>query len=324
MSESLWPFVHYHLPLPWRESLFIREHHGAHKTGLLIESPSLTLNEPVKSIVLLEDAARIECLVSGQHVRQQLKLHGAPTPTVHVVPFFIDILGKRWACSVESWLPGIELEHFHGDMWKAQHIDKMAHQVADLVKLSTRALGTLNSKGWGSHLYGRPPKFNDVFGFERMVCTLAQEKGEPYRSWGFRCLSWLDAMKHKMIQVPRCVMIWDVLDRNILWEGSHLTGVIDQDDILTGDIWIVPAWSNVLLAHIDCPWTDMYMQAWLKRWNMDDSTYERFLWHRAFAGFYMSLRQNQYDNHGRSKSKISWDQAKQWLDEVASLVTKHK
>ena len=124
------------------------------------------------------------------------------------------------------------------------------------------------------------------------------------------------APKHIDFDTPSETFIWDVLERNIMIDDGVLTGFVDQDGLMTGDIIQVPAAASVYLDMKGFSFTQSYVRAWMDRWDANEFQWERFRWYRASFGLFQESRSGQREASGRIKPAVCRKKLASWVDEA--------
>jgi hypothetical protein len=281
--------------------------YGAHKSVLLCHDPH---GHYAVHFVDRKDLALVK---SGIAIRQHMAHVGCLFPAhlgfeEHAFPFLVIAEGR---------LPGRDLEHCLDQVDEERAI-KIAQTVANTVQTSASLFQPKDAR-IGHHLLGQSPSTKDMKTFFLDGLSMAAQgllaKNDTALLPGLRQL-FLRAPERIDFDAPSQTFIWDVLERNIMIDEGELTGFVDQDGLLTGDIIQVPAWASVYLDMKGFSFTQQYVRAWMDRWSASETQWERFRWYRASYGLFQEARSGQREASGRIKQGVCRKQLASWMDEA--------
>ena len=281
--------------------------YGSHKNVLLCH------DSHGRYAVHFVDRQNVTLVKSGIAIRQHMAKAGCLFPShlgfeEHAFPFLVNI---------EECLPGRDLEYCL-DQLDEVHAIKIAQAVADTVQTST-LLFQNDATCVGHHLLGQSPTTPDMKTFFLDGLSMAEQrllaKNESTLLPSLRHL-FSQAPKHIDFDTPSETFIWDVLERNIMIDDGVLTGFVDQDGLMTGDIIQVPAAASVYLDMKGFSFTQSYVRAWMDRWDANEFQWERFRWYRASFGLFQESRSGQREASGRIKPAVCRKKLASWVDEA--------
>ena len=279
--------------------------YGAHKNVLLCQDFNGCY------AVHFVDRKERALVKSGIAIRQRMAEAGCLFP--HHLGF--EENSFPFLVTVEGCLPGQDLEHCLDQLDESRAI-KIAKTIADTVQVSASIFQPDDRIGY--HLLGQSPTSKDMRTFFLDGLLMAEQsllsKNDTTFLSGLRQL--FSHASEIDFDTPSKTFIWDVLDRNLMIDDGKLTGFVDQDGLLTGDIIQVPAWANVYLDMLGFAFTQQYVRAWMDRWGASEAQWKRFRLYRASYGLFQEAKSGQREASGRIKQKVCRNKLASWLDEA--------
>lgn len=255
---------------------------------------------------------------SGVGIRQALRAIDLRFPQ----HWLISEGGTPFIVVVEDRIDGIDLEHCLPSIDRHQAI-VLARDVADVVKKSTHALSSVQGPPLvGHHFLGERPLLGHARDFYLNGLEMARANYSNKQATHM-----LPALLELIATAPSCdffdclvqTFVWDVLERNVMVSNGKMSGIVDQDTLLSADMWKVPAWANVYLAMAGMEFVDDYVSSWFDHWEGSQDDKKRFLLYRACYALFQDSRAGWIESSGRVKKSVPADKLRAWVDEALAL-----
>lgn len=207
---------------------------------------------------------------SGMKIRDSMSKSGVIVPRTVANT---DQIPDYSICELMTRVPGTDLE----TAWPQLSIEDakgIAEMAAQTVDISILAFGQEDQvKGWGRHYFGdENAALDETWGeFCHEWLLWIEQRGTDNKTVTVEQTATLEKsmllVKDELDKVNRSIFVWDVAERNVMVDRGQYSGLVDQDSLMAGDRFVVPALARVSLAKIGCTWADEYADQWLQTWE---------------------------------------------------------
>jgi hypothetical protein len=294
---------------------------GGHKTAIFFQGVKSR-----KRSVLLTCPARWQTqMASGLAIQQRMKIL-YPMLTADVIG--LDLDGRRTGrpTALVTQLPGSDLETRWNDLDQNETLI-IAQTMAGVLRSSEGLFfdqHTANANGGcGKHLLNEKPPYESMAHYLEILLQEAIEHAIEGRqpevvSFAHRLL---DSLQHSHIhdllyQSPRSTFVFDFADRNILVKCGSVCGLVDMDELFTGDPWFEIALSDVYLTLARVRQRQTYIGRWQDTWKAQENDLLRMDLYRAVLGVERQARAGPSQKPGRYRPILPSGMMEMWVNQV--------
>jgi hypothetical protein len=226
-------------------------------------------------------------------------------------------------------LPGSDIEPQWNDLTTAQ-VKQVGTTVIQAIGTSERLFGnsyTTNADGGcGKHFLDQAPPYANMHTYlDVLMCDAAgyanvgQQRDVVRMAELLRTIKNTGEARRLLDASPRSTFVFDLADRNILVDRGRTSGLVDMDELFTGDRWFEVALAEVYLTLAEFKHRDAYIDRWCRRWGAQPNDRNRMILYRAILGVERQARSGTCSQSGRRRPSLAPEVLEDWVDRAVRM-----
>jgi len=191
-------------------------------------------------------------------------------------PLFPEVLAfdeknaTPFLASLWQKIEGDDLEKI-SNVLTTHQVRQMASDVAAFSKDASRAFSSVQTKlfgetekGFGAHALSQKAPYTS---YRDVAKHFINSNNLPPHEVDVlsNCLAQIEKL-----QLPHATFVWDIWERNIILKEGRVTGIIDQDEVVSGHACEIPAAAFVVWSVLNIKEKENYIYSWTKNFQQNE------------------------------------------------------